>query len=100
MTGACGPNNLGGSATKELPHLALAVLMNQAWSVEELLICCVLATLSARLLDRGDDVVWSVATKLPSFRSHRPVDIVPVAIIMAPVAVIMASFFAEVVIAT
>ena len=85
----------------------LAVLVNREWFVEELLICCVVATLSARLLDGGDDVVWSAATKLYNFRSLRPIDIVTVMIIMVAVAVVIATdaviiapFFTAVVIAT
>lgn len=52
---------------KALPHHVLVVLMIRAWSIEELLLLCVIVVLSARLLDGGDDVVWSVATKLLGF---------------------------------
>lgn len=44
----------------------LAAFVDRARKIKELLIHRVIATLSMRLLDVGDDFVWSVATKLAS----------------------------------
>lgn len=69
-----------------------AILVYDAWTVEELLILFVITTLSARLLDRSDDVVRSAAPELPGPRGLRP-------IIIAAIAVIITSFFAVIIVA-
>lgn len=78
----------------------LVVLMNEARTVEELLILVIVATLSAWLLDRGDDVIWSATMKLPSSRALWPITIAAIMIVIVVVAVIIVSFFMTIIIET
>ena len=48
----------------------LGVLVERAWAIKDLLVLLVIVALGSRLVNSGDDMVWSVAailTRLGSF---------------------------------
>ena len=81
------------SQAKAILHLVLAVLVEGARFFEDLLVQLVIVTLGARFVNGGDDVVWSVAVVLTSFRPFWPITATVLMVATGVVAaVIMASF--------
>ena len=65
----------------------LGILVERARAIEDLLVLLVVVALGTRFVNGGDDVVWSAAAILTSFRPFRPV----ATTIMMVVAVIVAA---------
>ena len=77
----------------------LVILMNRAWTVKEFLVGSIIIALSAWLLYVVDEIVWSAMTWLCTPRSLRPIIMAAFTIVVAPVVVFIASFFAAIIIA-
>ena len=83
-----------------LPHGVLAVLVNWAWTIEELFIGIVEIVLYAWLLYIVDEVFRSAATWLCSPLSLYPIIMTTLAIVVAPIAMFITPFFAAIIITT
>ena len=55
------------SQAKAVLHLVLSVLMEGAWSFEDLLVLLIVVMLGARFMNGGGNVVWSATAILTSF---------------------------------
>ena len=82
------------SQAKAVLHLVLAVLVEGARAFEDFLVLLVVVTFSARFINGGDDVVWSAAAILTSFRPFRPI---AATVLMAVVVVVAAVTVASIV---
>ena len=60
------------------------IIMNEAWTAKDLLILVIVAMLSARLLDGGDNVIRSAMMELFGLQALWPVVLVSVTVIIAP----------------
>ena len=82
----------------------LCALMDRAWAIKELVELCVVVALSTRLLNGGNEVLWS-ATSEPSYPggllSIMMITVVEVtlAVVIAVVSIIAASFIMAFVVA-
>ena len=56
------------SQAKAVLHLVLAILAEGAWALEDFLVLLVIVMFGARFVNGGNDVVWSTAAILTSFR--------------------------------
>ena len=58
------------SQAKAVLHLMLAILVEGAWAFKDLLVLLVVVALGLRLVNSGDDMIWSAAvifTRLGAF---------------------------------
>jgi hypothetical protein len=78
----------------------LAILVEGAWSFEDLLVLLIVVSLGARLIDCGDNVVWSTMVILVSSGPFRSImtTILMVATVVVAV-VIVASFIGVIIVA-
>ena len=61
------------SQAETVLHLVLAILVERARALKDLLVLLVVVTLGARFVNGGNDVVWSATGTLTSFEPFRPI---------------------------
>ena len=61
------------SQTKAVLHLVFGILVQGARSIKDLLVLLIVVTLCARLIDVGNNVVWSAVAILTRFESIWPI---------------------------
>ena len=86
------------SQAKAVLHLVLAVLVERARALEDLLVLLVIVALGARFINGGNDVVWSAAAILTSSGPFWPITttvLMVAAVVVA--AVTVASFVGPVI---
>ena len=80
------------SQAEAVLHLVLAILVERAWALEDLLVLLVIVALGARFINGGNDVVWSAAAILTRFGPFWPITAtVPMVTAVVVAAVVVAS---------